>query len=275
VAGGHTAPAPDDPQALRELHALVASDGHAAAYVSLAAYRAALLSAIPRGPGPAGRVVRALIASDAYAVTFLTLGGYRDALLLAITPYLTPVSDIHMNDLIAQLRAATSLPLSAEAADRIESLQARVAAQQTIMDKAASIMVEAILSDDGIDTGHADECVDAIRTSLGEVGKTTAEQMVERLYTRIAAAAGLPPDSEFDPVHVLDQMRTCIAVQSKNGEYLEHVLPMIYWEVAGGRMKLRNSLPGDPMDFKWFDAGTPWPQALDAAMKSKTVAEAA
>ncbi|MDQ1835485.1 hypothetical protein [Massilia scottii] len=66
-----------------------------------------------------------------------------------------------MNDLIAQLRLAND-PTADAAADHITTLTERVAAQQTVMDRAASILVEAIESVDGVNAPQAEACISSI-----------------------------------------------------------------------------------------------------------------
>ncbi|MCE3606408.1 hypothetical protein LXA47_22780, partial [Massilia sp. P8910] len=97
-----------------------------------------------------------------------------------------------MNDLIARLRLAND-PTADAAADHIAALSERVAIQQTVMDRAASILVEAIASADGINEAQAEACVGSIRGQLAEVGKTTAEQYLELICDRVAATAGIGP----------------------------------------------------------------------------------
>lgn len=84
------APAPaHEAQTLRELHALLSSDGHAASFRRLGAYRSALIGVISQCYSQAAIEIVALIRSDAYAITFQTLAGYRDALLATIAPHIT------------------------------------------------------------------------------------------------------------------------------------------------------------------------------------------
>ena len=163
-----------------------------------------------------------------------------------------------MSELVAQLRAH-NLPLTLQAAAMIES-------QQILLDKSASTLLEAVMSDDGVDSTIADELIAAIREGLGSVGKTTTEEMLERLYNLVGSAAGLPPHAEFDPKHVLDQMRTCIAVQTKNGAYLEFLIRQAFWKTPDNTMRLRLFGAGQQERFMTFPAGTAWPEALDTAM---------
>lgn len=85
-----------------------------------------------------------------------------------------------MSDLLNQLRMSSD-PLTVQAAQEIQTLRERTETQQTIMNKAASILAEAISSDDDIDGLKADACIDLIRGKLAEVGKTTAEHFVDLL----------------------------------------------------------------------------------------------
>lgn len=167
---------------------------------------------------------------------------------------------INLEALLAQLRAGDT-EHTKQAADLIES-------QQKIMDKCATTLVEAIVSEDGIDTTEAEACVDAVRASFGTIGKTSTEQMLENLYGRIGAAAGFPAGTEFDPFYIIDQMRTCITVQSRNGTYLELLLPSVYWATPDGQMRLRLSPPNEAVRYMGFAAGTPWNEALDAALRA-------
>lgn len=80
----------DEPAALRELRALLASAGHAGAFPSLVAYRFALIQHIAGAAGQAAKVTRALLNSDAYAITFQSIDGYRRSILETITNHLTP-----------------------------------------------------------------------------------------------------------------------------------------------------------------------------------------
>lgn len=173
--------------------------------------------------------------------------------------------------LIARLRAGTT-DNPQEIADLIEAQVQRITKQQTIMDKCASTLVEAIVTEDGIDSTEAEACIEAVRGALEEVGKTTTEQMLDTIYGRIGAAAGLAPNTEFNPLHVLDQMRLCIAAQSKNGQYLELLLPIVFWPTPDGSMRLHLSPPGAPDRYLAFPKGTPWTTALDAAMRANAYA---
>lgn len=179
-----------------------------------------------------------------------------------------------MNDIVAQLRDSNALPLAAVAADLIESLRARIISHETLLDRCAATLAEAILTEDGIDSTRADECIDAIRARFGEVGKTTHEEMVQTLYDLIGNAAGLPANTEFDPKHILSEMRACITIQSKNGAYLEHLLPLVYSRAAGGEMRLLASTPGEATRYLTFPEGTQWPVALDIAMRGGQPASA-
>lgn len=171
-----------------------------------------------------------------------------------------------MTDLIQRLRSAGDA-LASEAADNIERLGKRAVDQQTIMDKASSIMLEAILSDDGIDEGAADACMDAISGNLEEVGRTTTETYLQRIYDRISAAAGFSPGTEFNPLHVIDQMRLTIAAQSRNGQLLEWALGRI-WMPGSETVHptLLVSRLGDLAELRTFAPGTGWSEALHAAM---------
>lgn len=176
-----------------------------------------------------------------------------------------------MNDFIEQLRASAD-PLAAEAVTHIAALNDRINSQQAIMDRAASIMVEATVSDDGIDSGQADECVDAIRGKFAEVGKTTAEHYLEKLYNRIGAAAGIAAGDEFDPLVVMDHIRTVLAAQSKNARYLEWALSIV-WSPKEACMQLSTGCGGCG-DSRTFPPGTNWMEALDTIILESAAAAA-
>lgn len=164
-----------------------------------------------------------------------------------------------------QTTATASYPPAA--ADHITQLEKRITDQQAIMDRASSIMLEACLSEDGIDEVAAEQCMDAIRGAFAEAGKTTTEQYLQDIYDRIGAAAGFAPNTEFNPLHVIDQMRTVIAVQSRNGALVELLLGYTWVpgsETQGPRLLV--SPAGEPAAYRDFPIGTHWPEALQAIM---------
>jgi hypothetical protein len=184
---------------------------------------------------------------------------------------------------IAQPRPDAAIPHSPEAAAYIAALEQQIAnqadyikRQQTIMDRAASIMLEACLSDDGIDTEAADQCMDATRNVFKEVGKTTTEQLLQTLYDHICAAAGFPPGTECDPLHVLHQMRTTMAVQAGNAACLEALLKLVWTPGTDKEApRLQVSLASEPIAYRSFPIGTQWPEALQAIMSKPALALAA
>ncbi|WP_426106309.1 hypothetical protein [Massilia sp. TSP1-1-2] len=111
-----------------------------------------------------------------------------------------------MTDIINRLRTCAA-PFADEIAAHIEELEQRVRDQHATMDKAASIMLEAIVSEDGIDAELADACIDRIRGMFAEVGKTTVEHYQGLIYAKVAELAGIPPHDEFDIMAELDKPR--------------------------------------------------------------------
>lgn len=67
----------------------------------------------------------------------------------------------------------------------------------TLLDKAASLMTEAALSEDGADPDQMLDCVASIRGTFADIGKTTLEAQFENLWEQIRVAAGFAPDDEF------------------------------------------------------------------------------
>ncbi|MDQ1835332.1 MULTISPECIES: hypothetical protein [Massilia] len=132
-----------------------------------------------------------------------------------------------MNDLITRLRLAND-PTADVAADHIATLSERVAIQQTIMDSAASILVEAIASSNGIDEAQAEACIASIRGKLADIGKTTAEHYLELICDRIAATAGIGPQMEFNPLTALDQIRIVLHAQRRTAERLEWAMSVLW-----------------------------------------------
>lgn len=169
-----------------------------------------------------------------------------------------------MTTITERLRADAGSELSQAAAAHIDELTQRIANQQTVMDKAACVLAEASASEDGIDEQRADECIAAIRGSFAEIGKTTAELFLERLYDRIAATAGIGAGVEFNPIAVLDQIRTVLAAQSKNARYLEWALSVLWTpgnESSGASLITEvDAMLGKKAQ---FPAGTNWMEALD------------
>jgi hypothetical protein len=175
--------------------------------------------------------------------------------------------NIDTADLLERLRAEPNHPLAASALALIER-------QQLLMDKAASLLVEACESEDGVDTAQAEACIGAIRGAFNDVGKTTAENYLDQLFTRIGAAAGLPPHTEFNPLAVLDQMRAVIAVQGRNGAYLEWALDRL-WHIGPDMCRLQVSSVGSRNHrYRVFPRHTQWNQALDCVMSEEAAAAA-
>lgn len=82
-----------------------------------------------------------------------------------------------MSDLIADLRLSNDRIANA-AADHA-TLTERVVLQHILMDRAASILAEAIASSGGINEVQAKACISSICGQLADVGKTTAEHYLE------------------------------------------------------------------------------------------------
>lgn len=132
-----------------------------------------------------------------------------------------------MNDLITRLRL-TNDPTANAAADHIATLTELVASQQAVMDRAASVLVEAIVSSNGIDEAQAEACIASIRGQLADTGKTTAEHYLELICDRIAATAGIGPQMEFNPLTALDQIRIVLHAQQRNAERLEWAMSVLW-----------------------------------------------
>ncbi|NIA00834.1 hypothetical protein [Massilia sp. CCM 8734] len=168
-----------------------------------------------------------------------------------------------MNDLITRLRLAND-PTADAAANHIAALSERVAIQQTVMDRAASILVEAIASTDGINEAQAEACVGSIRGQLAEVGQTTAEEHLENLCARIGAAAGIAPHIEFNPLAVLDHMRIVLHAQQRNADRLSWAVSVLWKPADPGRnptMVVRTK--GTRAVLRTFAPGATWLDALD------------
>lgn len=111
-----------------------------------------------------------------------------------------------MTNLIELLRAG-HLPPAAEIILHLEQAEERNRLQQSIMDKAASILLEGTVSEDGIDPVQADACIDQIRGIFNDIGKTTVEHNLGLIYAKVAEIAGMPADDEFNIWAVLDTMQ--------------------------------------------------------------------
>ncbi|MDQ1817192.1 hypothetical protein RBA41_28200 [Massilia sp. CCM 9210] len=168
-----------------------------------------------------------------------------------------------MNDLIAQLRLAND-PTADAAADHITTLTERVAAQQTVMDRAASILVEAIESVDGVNAPQAETCISSIHGQLADAGRTTAEQYLERICERIGATAGIPPYTEFNPLTVLDQIRVVLHAQQRNAERLDWAMSVL-WAPADSENEphLVVRTKGTRAIIRKFTRGTAWLDVVD------------
>ena len=180
-----------------------------------------------------------------------------------------------MNDLIARLRLAND-PTADAAADHITTLTERVASQQTLMDRAASILVEAISSSGGINEAQAEACIGSIRGQLADVGKTTAEHYLELICDRIAATAGIGPHMEFNPLSALDQIRVVLHAQQRNAERLEWAMSVL-WSPADSanqphlvvRTKRTRAV------IREFVRGTTWLDAVDQLLSEEMAKRAA
>lgn len=116
-----------------------------------------------------------------------------------------------MSDIIQQLRESKA-PFSDQIIDHIEHLEERLRHQHVVLDKAASIMVEATTTEDGIDPEQADACVDQIRGLFTEIGETTVEHYMGLIYAKVGQLAGIPPDDEFDVMAELDKLGAAAAI---------------------------------------------------------------
>lgn len=165
-----------------------------------------------------------------------------------------------MNKLIEQLRAG-HLPPAAEIILHLEQADERNRLQQSIMDKAASILLEGTVSEDGIDPAQADACIDQIRGIFNDIGQTTVEHNLGLVYAKVAEIAGIPPDDEFNILTVLDTLQpgpgTDEALASREDssrlDALEH---------AGGFMR---GTDGGAPAFRIFGRDT-WHDSLRAAI---------
>lgn len=83
----------------------------------------------------------------------------------------------------------------------------------TMLDKAASLLTEAALSEDGGDGDQMLECVASIRGTFSDIGKTTLECQFEALYEKIRIAGGIPEGDEFSATSVLDELAS---IEGKN-----------------------------------------------------------
>ncbi|MCY0916504.1 hypothetical protein [Massilia antarctica] len=168
-----------------------------------------------------------------------------------------------MNDLITRLRLAND-PTADAAADHIAALSGRVAIQQTVMDRAASILVEAIASTDGINEAQAEACVSSIRGQLAAVGKTTAERYLELICDRVAATAGIGPHIAFNPLTTLDQIRVILHAQQRNAERLEWAMSVLWTpadSVSKSHLVVRTK--GTRAIIREFARGLTWLDAVD------------
>lgn len=111
-----------------------------------------------------------------------------------------------MTNLIEQLRAG-HFPPATEIILHMEQAEERSRLQQSIMDKAASILLEGTVSEDGIDPVQADACIDQIRGIFNDIGQTTVEHNLGLVYAKVAEIAGIPPEDEFNILAVLDTLQ--------------------------------------------------------------------
>ena len=174
-----------------------------------------------------------------------------------------------MNDLIARLRLANDSTADA-AADHIAALSERVAMQQTVMDSAASILVEAIASSDGINEEQGEACISSIRGQLTEVGKTTAEQYLELICDRVAATAGIGLHIAFNPLTALDQIRVILHAQQRNAERLEWAMSVL-WAPADNKNEshLVVRTKETRAIIRKFARGTTWLDAVDQLLNEE------
>lgn len=165
-----------------------------------------------------------------------------------------------MTNLIDLLRAG-HLPPTTEIILHLEQVEERNRLQQSIMDKAASILLEGTVSEDGIDPVQADACIDQIRGIFNDIGKTTVEHNLGLIYAKVAEIAGIPPNDEFNILAVLDTMQPRLRTDEAPASQADS-LRLDAPEHAGGFM--RGTDGGDPA-FRIFGRDT-WHDSLRAAI---------
>jgi hypothetical protein len=163
-----------------------------------------------------------------------------------------------MTDIITRLRERAP-ELANEIIAHIDELNERIRNQHGTMDKAASIMLEATLSEDGIDSELADECIDQIRGLFTEIGKTTVEHYQGLIYAKVAEIAGIPPDDEFNIMDELDKLgEPSLGLKWAMSVLWAEGKPGSKW---GGSMTTGTGC-GCCGDQQSFPPGTTWQQAL-------------
>jgi hypothetical protein len=180
-----------------------------------------------------------------------------------------------MSDIIERLRERAP-DLADEVIAHVTELNERMQNQHTIMDKAASIMVEATVSEDGIDAEAADACVDLIRGMFGEVGKTTIEHYQGLLYAKVGQLAGIPPDDEFDIMAELEKLGEAAAASKRAGAYLGWAKSVLWREGdedSNPRITIDTGC-GCCGDYQGFPAGTGFTDALDVILAHEAAATA-
>jgi len=81
-----------------------------------------------------------------------------------------------------------------------------------LLDKAASILNDATLSEDGIDGDEALSLIHAIREAYATIGKTTTEQTNDVLFETLRELAGIPEDDEFTLLQAKEAIEARFAV---------------------------------------------------------------
>lgn len=98
-----------------------------------------------------------------------------------------------------KLHPVLQLPMSTAP----DKLQALVKQQQILLNKAASLLGEAALTEDGIDGDQALDLVDAINNGFKDIGITSTDGALNRLYEAVCAAAGVSNEDEICAIKAL------------------------------------------------------------------------
>lgn len=172
-----------------------------------------------------------------------------------------------MNSIIQQLRTGDQPP-PLEIADYIEGLEKRIRDQHATMDKAASIMLEGVVSEDGIDSEQADACIDQIRGMFAEVGKTTVEHYQGLIYAKVAQIAGLSEHDEFDIMAELDKIGGGLAASAAHAARSAWAASVLWEEQANPRLHVSVGC-GCCGSRVPFPAGATWEQAVDQVISKR------
>lgn len=165
-----------------------------------------------------------------------------------------------MTNLIEQLRAG-HFPAATEIIFHLEQAEERSRLQQSIMDKAASILLEGTVSEGGIDPVQADACIDQIRGIFNDIGQTTVEHNLGLVYAKVAEIAGIPPDDEFNILAVLDTLQAGPGTDEEPASR-EDSSRLDALEHAGGFMR---GTDGGAPAFRIFGSDT-WHESLRTAI---------